>query len=75
MRFRLVFGAAAALFVGSLCGASETVKLQDPATNPGFIAFYNDDFDAAVAYFDQQVKAHPDEAAQYNHLAQSILFR
>jgi tetratricopeptide (TPR) repeat protein len=75
MRFRLVFGAAAALFVGSLCGASETVKLQDPATNPGFIAFYNDDFEAAIAYFDQQVKAHPDDAAQYNHLAQSILFR
>ncbi len=37
--------------------------------------FYNNEFDEAIAYFEQQVKAHPNDPDQYNHLAQSILYR
>ena len=47
----------------------------DPASNPGFDAFYNNEFDRAIDYFRQQIKVHPNDADQYNYLAQSILYR
>jgi hypothetical protein len=47
----------------------------DPASNPGFDAFYNNEFDRAIAYFSQQMKAHPNDPDQYNYLAQTILYR
>lgn len=75
MRFSLTLATIAAVAVSSLSRAGEAVRLEDPTTNPGFIAFYNNDYDGAVAYFGEQVKAHPDDPAQYNHLAQSILYR
>lgn len=61
------------LFAG--LGKAADVKLQDPSTNPGFVAFYNNDFDGALTYFDEQVKARPDDPDQYNHVAQTILYR
>lgn len=45
------------------------------ALDPGYAHFYNNEFDEAIAYFEQQVKAHPNDPDQYNHLAQSILYR
>ncbi len=76
MRVNSVACAVAALLAVSVSRASTPrPQLEDPAKNPGFVAFYNDDFDSAIAYFDAQVKAHPEDPAQYNHLAQSILYR
>jgi len=43
--------------------------------DPGFEAFYNNDYDGALAYFEKQVKAHPDDPDQHNHVAQTILYR
>jgi tetratricopeptide (TPR) repeat protein len=43
--------------------------------DPGFEAFYNNDYDGALAYFEGQVKAHPDDPDQHNHVAQTILYR
>jgi tetratricopeptide (TPR) repeat protein len=48
----------------------------DPsATNPGWLHFYNNEFDAALAYFEQDLKEHPAEAEKYNHVAQAILYK
>jgi epoxyqueuosine reductase len=67
---------ALALIAASL-GHAETAtpELEDPLTNPGFVHFYNNQFDQAIRDFDEQVKAHPNEPDLYNHLAQSILYR
>ncbi len=48
---------------------------QKPPLNAGYVYFYNNEFDQAIAYFEQQVKEHPSDPDQYNHLAQSILYR
>ncbi|MBV9404937.1 MAG: tetratricopeptide repeat protein, partial [Acidobacteriaceae bacterium] len=53
----------------------EDPQSQDPLTNPGWVAFYNNDFDTALSYFDGQVKAHPNDPGEYNHVAQTILYR
>jgi hypothetical protein len=55
--------------------ASPGVQAPEPAMNPGFVHFYNNEFDEAIAYYEEQVKARPDDPAEYNHLAQSILYR
>ncbi len=76
VRIALKNAAAAVILLGLVCGISmASVKPEDPTNNPGFIHFYNNEFDEAIAYFEQQVKAHPDDADEYNHLAQSILYR
>lgn len=49
-----------------------------PAEAPlsaGFEAFYNNDYDGALKYFEGQVKAHPEEPDARNHVAQAILYR
>ncbi len=43
--------------------------------NPGFVYFYNNEFDEAIAYFEKELKTHPQSADLNNHLAQSILYR
>ncbi len=48
---------------------------QQAPLSPGFEAFYNNDYDAALAFFEEQVKAHPDDPDQHNHVAQTILYR
>lgn len=48
---------------------------QEAPLSPGFEAFYNNDYDAARAFFEGQVKAHPDDPDQHNHVAQAILYR
>ena len=51
------------------------LEARDPLQNPGFVAFFNNDYGTAVAYFQKQVANRPTDAAQYNHLAQAILYR
>jgi tetratricopeptide (TPR) repeat protein len=65
--------AALVLAAGSFAWAAE--NLQDPALNPGFIHFFNNEYDEALAYFENQVKASPNDPDQYNHVAQTILYR
>ncbi len=73
---RPALGVAFVLLIASLAKASSPLPtLEDPLTNPGFVDFYNNQFDGAIAYFEEQIKQHPREPDQYNHLAQSILYR
>ena len=62
------------LLIASVSRASN-LKLESPLDNPGFVDFYNEDFNAALAYFEQQAEAHPDDPEQYNHVAQALLYR
>ncbi len=55
--------------------ASPEPTFEQVASNPGYVYFYNNEFAEAIAYYEQQVKAHPADANQYNHLAQSVLYR
>lgn len=74
---RPVIRAAVALTVAcALAAADSTPKLQDPLTDPGFVHFYNNEYDQAIAVFEQELKQqHPADPELYNHLAQSILQR
>src|SRR5438309_11925940 len=58
------------IFLFAVGGFSEEAPL-----SPGFEAFYNNDYDSALAFFQGQVKAHPDDPDQHNHVAQTILYR
>ncbi len=49
--------------------------VQDPLRNPGFVHFYNNEYNQALAIFEQNVKAHPDDPDNYNDVAQAILYR
>lgn len=66
----------AVVLLGSagLCAASNP-KLEDPLQDPGFVHFYNNEYDQAAAIFEQELKQHPDEPELYNHLAQTILYK
>jgi tetratricopeptide (TPR) repeat protein len=71
-----VISTALAFIAAIVCSASPSgVNLQDPLTNPGFVHFYNNEFDAAIADFEAGVKARPNDPESYNHLAQAILYR
>ncbi|HEY3939970.1 MAG TPA: tRNA epoxyqueuosine(34) reductase QueG [Bryobacteraceae bacterium] len=43
--------------------------------SPGYDHFYNNEFDQALTYFEQQVTLHPADPQMYNHIAQTILYR
>jgi tetratricopeptide (TPR) repeat protein len=55
--------------------ASTALHLEDPLKNPGFVHFYNLEYDQALAEFEQQAKRCPDDPAVYNDIAETILFR
>lgn len=55
--------------------AGTTESLQDPAQNPGFVYFFNTEYNQALAYFEDRAKANPTDPDQYNHIAQTILYR
>jgi epoxyqueuosine reductase len=55
------------------CGALLLLAAADP--NPGFEHFYNNEYDQALAYFEQQLAAHPDQPDIYNNIAQTVLYR
>ena len=64
---------AIVLAAGSLAPAADA--LQDPLQSPGFVHFFNNEYDEALAFFEQELKANPDDPAQYTNVAQSILYR
>jgi tetratricopeptide (TPR) repeat protein len=46
-----------------------------PVLDKGYEHFYNNEFDQALDYFEQQVNLCPTEPEVYNHVAQTILYR
>jgi tetratricopeptide (TPR) repeat protein len=78
----LLLGLAASLLAGpSLLAAASPpgialhVKPGDPATLEGFDHFYNMEYDAAIADFEQAIKTHPQDPFAVNHLLEGVLFR
>lgn len=47
----------------------------DPIAERAFDHFYNLEYDDALAGFRQEIAENPQDAAAYNHLAQTILYR
>lgn len=72
---RLIRTALLLLCAGALALADSTPKLEDSLKDPGFVHFYNNEYDQAIAIFEQEVKQNPTDPELYNHLAQSILYR
>lgn len=48
---------------------------QDPLADPGWVAFYNLDFETSIAAFRGQAAAAPRSPSARNHLAQALLYR
>jgi tetratricopeptide (TPR) repeat protein len=46
-----------------------------PTVDPGYTHIYNNEFDQALTYFQAQLKADPNDPQNYNHIAQTLLFR
>src|SRR6185437_11907620 len=63
-----------ALFCCTLLSAS-AMKLHDPLKEPGWQHFYNNEYDQALAAFEQEAREHPEDPAAYNHIAQAVLYR
>ena len=61
--------------LGCLCLLLTHSGLAFTPDNAGFEHFYNNEFDQAITYFEQQLKAHPGNPNNYNYLAQSILYQ
>lgn len=70
-----VFLATLMTIVAAQAVGAASMLSTGPEMNPGFVHFYNNEFDQAISYFEQQVNANPNDPDQYNHLAQSILYR
>jgi epoxyqueuosine reductase len=47
----------------------------DAPVSPGYDHFYNNEFDQALDYFEQDLKAHPEDPQMFDHVAQGILYR
>ncbi|MBV9759847.1 MAG: tetratricopeptide repeat protein [Acidobacteriaceae bacterium] len=66
----------AALLAGALAlFPASNPKLQDPLQDPGFVHFYNNEYDQAFAIFEQELQRHPNDPELYNHLAQALLYQ
>ena len=64
---------ACALLATAGIGAAS--QFEDPLKDPGFVHFYNNEYDEAIADFDREVKQNPEDPQLWNHLAQSVLYR
>ena len=51
------------------------VALAAQSVSNGFDYFYNLEYEPAIAIFESEIAARPNESAGYNHLAQAILYR
>ncbi len=58
-----------------IAGCALAVLGQDRPLGPGFTHFYNNEYDQALAIFEQQTSARPNDATAYNAVAQAILYR
>jgi tetratricopeptide (TPR) repeat protein len=64
-----------ALLSAGITFAAPTARAPgDPLDNAGFVHFYNNEYDQALAVFEDQVRARPEDAVTYNSVAQAILF-
>ena len=54
---------------------SGRVSAADVPVSPGYDHFYNNEFDQALAVFEDDLKAHPEDPQMFNHVAQGILYR
>ncbi len=57
-----------------IVGVFAALALAGTALPPGFDHFYNLEYDAAVADFEQEAAAHPDDPDNWNYVAQGILY-
>src|SRR6185312_13100731 len=67
-----------ALLLGLFCCAllsASAMQLRDPLVDPGWQHFYNNEYDQALAAFEQEAHEHPKDPAAYNHIAQAVLYR
>ena len=67
-----------ALLLGLFCCAllsASAMQLRDPLVDPGWQHFYNNEYDQALAAFEQEAREHPKDPAAYNHIAQAVLYR
>ena len=60
------------LAVAGVCAASQA---KAPLNDPGFVHFYNNEYDEALADFEKQRNQTPGDPQIYNHIAQTILYR
>src|SRR5258708_2379727 len=67
----------AVLWAVSIMGASlQGASLRDTvASQPGFEYFYNLEYEQALAIFTEHASGDPSSADNYNHIAQTILYR
>src|SRR5437868_12892280 len=77
MRFGRPITSAVLAFVAApvYFASPSALELKDPLTNPGFVHFYNNEFDEAITFFEEGVKTHPNDPESYNHLAEGILYK
>jgi len=81
LRPRLHFLVLAAILFAATSASAGPAGIQlkakpgDPATEKGFDYFYNMEYDAAVAEFEQALKPHPNDPFAVNHLLEGVLFR
>jgi len=54
--------------------AAPSARAQDPLIEAGFEHFYNIEYAESIAIFQQAIKAAPEDASRYNHLAEAVLF-
>jgi tetratricopeptide (TPR) repeat protein len=74
-RIASLMASLAALLIGAAAIMSaSTPKLEDPLQDQGFVHFYNNEYDQAMAIFEQELKQRPNDPALYNHLAQTMLY-
>lgn len=59
----------------ALVGVSAGGQAQDPLNDPGFVHFYNNEYDEALADFEKARNEKPADPQMYNHIAQTILYR
>jgi tetratricopeptide (TPR) repeat protein len=71
MRRQVQSGLTAVVLLLGAAAASATVKPQ----SEGFEAFYNLEYDRALAIFERNVAREPRNPEAWNHLAQAILYR
>ncbi len=58
-----------------LLGFFGSLAAQDTLSVKGFEHFYNLEYEASIAAFEQEIAARPADPEPYNHLAQALLYR